>query len=214
VVELFTTAPDPVAIDMSPDGTPGAGQSVDVAQTPTAKRITPEIPASGSGGTTVGARRAATAACPLSSSACRPGSATRPEAPSSSWTTARSRSPSPPCDAGSSTHSVQPAHPYHCWLRTGPELGSRDHRPPSWRRGALVVVASGGCLFFAERTGPGGLLPGSGMITCSSDHPAARWPATAGAAPPRLARAQWPRHPGWVRRPRCAASTRRVRPDA
>jgi hypothetical protein len=38
----------------------------------------------------------------------------------------------------------------------------------------LVVVASAGCIFFAERMGPGGLLPGSRMITRSSDHPARR----------------------------------------
>ena len=35
-------------------------------------------------------------------------------------------------------------------------------------------VASRGCLFFAQRTGPGGLLPDLGMITRTSDHAGTR----------------------------------------
>lgn len=56
VVELFTTAPGPVTIEMSQDGTPGTWQPVHVAQKPDRERTTEEFPVPAEWGGAVRAR--------------------------------------------------------------------------------------------------------------------------------------------------------------
>jgi hypothetical protein len=64
--------------------------------------------------------------------------------------------------------------------RTAGRTSGRSNWSPFCRSASQAVlsvvvagargIASGGCLFFAQRTGPGGLLPNPSMITRTSDH--------------------------------------------
>src|SRR6266702_4409573 len=55
-------------------------------------------------------------------------------------------------------------------LRSGYLVGRTRLRSDGRGSRGATGVASRGCLFFAQRMGPGGLLPDPGMITWSGDH--------------------------------------------